>query len=172
MIREIRFFSAAVLLVLLQVWVFNYIFLFKVATPFVYIYALMLLPLNMSVSALLWRAFIIGMLLDILSGVPGLHAASLTATAFARNGLARPFLDKDSDLGYPSLAWNLKVGVYVFVLELTVIHHLLLFILDSWSLLSVPYMLLRTGASILLTYLLLLIMNSLFGKRLKMPENE
>ena len=81
MIREIRFFLAAVLLVLLQVWVFNYIFLFKVATPFVYIYTLMLLPLNVSVSALLWRAFIIGMFLDILSGVPGLHAASLTATA-------------------------------------------------------------------------------------------
>ena len=49
MIREIRFFLAAVLLVLLQVWVFNYIFLFKVATPFVYIYTLMLLPLNVSV---------------------------------------------------------------------------------------------------------------------------
>ncbi|ATS07337.1 rod shape-determining protein MreD [Porphyromonas gingivalis] len=172
MIREIRFFLAAVLLVLLQVWVFNYIFLFKVATPFVYIYTLMLLPLNVSVSALLWRAFIIGIFLDILSGVPGLHAASLTATAFVRNGLARPFLEKDSDLGYPPSARNLKVGIYVFVLELTIIHHLLLFILDSWGLSSVPYMLLRTGASILLTYLLLLIMNSLFGKRLKMPENE
>ena len=85
MIREIRFFSAALLLVLLQVWVFNYLFLFKVATPFIYIYALMLLPLNMSVSGLLWRAFIIGMLIDILSGVPGLHAASFTATAFMRN---------------------------------------------------------------------------------------
>ena len=106
MIREIRFFLAAVLLVLLQVWVFNYIFLFKVATPFVYIYTLMLLPLNVSVSALLWRAFIIGMFLDILSGVPGLHAASLTATAFVRNGLARPFLEKDSDLGYPPSARN------------------------------------------------------------------
>ena len=96
----------------------------------------------------------------------------LTATAFVRNGLARPFLEKDSDLGYPPSARNLKVGIYVFVLELTIIHHLLLFILDSWSLSSVPYMLLRTGASILLTYLLLLIVNSLFGKRLKMPENE
>lgn len=172
MIREIRFFSAALLLVLLQVWVFNYLFLFKVATPFIYIYALMLLPLNMSVSGLLWRAFVIGMLIDILSGVPGLHAASFTATAFVRNWLAHPFIDKDSDLGYPPSARNLKVGVYLFVLELTVVHHLLLFLLDSWTLPGALYMLLRMGASILLTYLLLLIMNSLFGKRIKMPKNE
>ncbi len=172
MFRELKFLVAAVLLILLQVWVFNYIYLFRIATPFLYIYLLMLLPLNASVTSLLWRSFIVGAVIDILSGVPGLHAAAFTAVAFVRNRLAQHFMEKDSELEYPPSSRNLKSGVYILLLELTVIHHFLLFVLDFWSLQNISYLLMRMGASMLFTYLLLLITNSLFGKRMKMSENE
>ncbi|WP_373812298.1 rod shape-determining protein MreD [Porphyromonas loveana] len=172
MFRELKFLVAAVLLILLQVWIFNYIYLFRIATPFLYIYLLMLLPLNTSVTSLLWRSFIVGAVIDILSGVPGLHAAAFTAVAFVRNRLAQRFMEKDSELEYPPSSRNLKSGVYILLLELTVIHHFLLFVLDFWSLQNISYLLMRMGASMLFTYLLLLITNSLFGKRMKMSENE
>lgn len=172
MLREIRFFLISMLLVFLQVWVFNYIYLFKVATPFVYIYVLLLLPLNMSVSGLLWRSFFIGAIIDVLSGVPGLHAAVLTFLAFVRNRLAQPFIDKDSNLEYPPSARNLRAGIYLLLFELVVLHHVLLFILDSWNFSNLPYMFLRMGTSILLTYLLLLVVNTLFGKRIKIKDDE
>ena len=76
-----------VLLVLLQVEVFNYIQLFRYATPSVYLFALLLFSVDTPKEWLTLVGALIGLSVDLLSGTPGLHMAALTLVGFLRNYL-------------------------------------------------------------------------------------
>lgn len=163
--RYLLLFCKIIVLVLLQVWVFSPLYVFRLATPFPYIYILFLLPINVSKMGItLWSA-LSGLLLDILSGTPGLHMAAFTATGFLRSYLLPLFVDADTDGSYPpSLAvggW----GIALLLLILTAFHHTLLFLLDAVGAFDFPYFLLRLGTSIVATYILTLVCLLLLGYR-------
>lgn len=150
------------LLVLLQVEVFNYIQLFRYATPSVYLFALLLFSVDTPREWLTLAGALIGLTVDLLSGTPGLHMAALTLVGFLRNYLLMPFVDIESNLRRaPSMrihGW----GIWLAILEMVAIHQLLLFTLDSWGGFDWEYYLLRMGSSMLLTYLIVMILQMLF----------
>lgn len=170
--RAFNIAIAALFLLMLQVWVFDFIFLFRIATPYPYIYLLLMLPLDVSKSKLTLMGFIYGSLLDILSGSPGLHAATFTAISFLRNYLTIPFLEKETDRSQAPSSKNMRAGIYIFLFELVAIHHSLLFLLDSWRAFKVDYVMLRCSSSILLSYTLLVIIHSLFGSRARSKDHD
>lgn len=163
--RYLLLFCKILVLILLQVWVFSSLYVFRLATPFPYIYILFLIPMNVSkIEITLWSAFS-GLLLDILSGTPGFHMAAFTATGFLRSYLLPLFIDSDTDGAYPpSLAIN-GWGMALLLLILTAFHHALLFLLDAVGAFDLLYFLLRLGTSIVATYLLTLSALLLFGRR-------
>ncbi|HNQ38403.1 MAG TPA: rod shape-determining protein MreD, partial [Prolixibacteraceae bacterium] len=69
----IRYPVMFVVLVLLQVLLFNQIHLGGFLNPFMYVLFILLLPLSMPRYAVLLLSFFLGMTIDWFSNSPGLH---------------------------------------------------------------------------------------------------
>lgn len=157
-----RFFLVVVLL-MLQVWVFNSLVFLRVATPFVYLFGLWIFPVGSAPLLLTWVGALMGMALDFLSGTPGLHLAAATLAGFVRPYLLSELVDReDNNDAYPPSFHLHGKGVLLSLLSWVSIHHVLLFGLDFFSGSSWHYFLLRTFSSILFTSILLLLLQLLF----------
>lgn len=150
----LRFALVSCLLILVQVWVLSPWELFRVATPYVYPFILLLLPINLKPIPLTVIGFGIGTILDLLYPTPGLHASALTATAFVRYYFVRPMISREIDSDAPALYAELEGKSIILLLEVFTLHHCLLFALDGGWLIDFRYMLLRLGSSLALSVIL------------------
>ncbi len=111
---------------LLQNWV-----LFKIAFPFPYVGFILLLPFSSPRSGHMVIAFFIGLLMDIFSSTPGMHAAACVAVAYGRNAwlaVATDVADEDLDITIQHLG---ILRFLFFIIPLILVHHLFLFILEN-----------------------------------------
>lgn len=147
-----------VVCVLLQVLIFNNIHFFRIATPFVFLYFIVKLPVGMSKSLVIFLSFLIGLVIDIFSNTPGMQAAACTAAGLVRNPLIAFLAGKDLPEGiFPSFK-TFTYGVYFrYVSVLVLIHHTVLFFIESMTLFDPLFLLMRMAASAGLTVLLILI---------------
>ncbi len=111
----------ALVLLMFQVLVFNHIHLWGFATPLVYVYILCLQPLDQPRSLWLLWGFVMGLLADLFTAMPGVGAASMTLAALCAPSLLRLFAPKDGAdglvAGYRTLGrW--KYAGYVSLLVL------------------------------------------------------
>lgn len=161
---RIKFTLTALLLIALQVWMFSPLYLFRYATPFVYPVVLLLLPVGTSPVALTLCGFIIGFIIDMLEGTPGLHTSTLTALAFARNVLIRPFTNDQTHADLPPIKGNLGLGKFhLLLLWYLFCHHLLMLFLDALILFDPLYLILRLGACLAVSYAVSIILFMLVG---------
>ena len=70
-----------------QIFVLNNIALFDFATPYLYLFFIIALPLKIPNWALLSVAFLSGLTIDVFTSTPGMHASACVTVAFIR-----PFL--------------------------------------------------------------------------------
>ncbi len=122
-----------VFLLLLQVLVFNNINLFGFINPFPYVLFIVLFPVNANKNALLISSFFLGLMLDIFLNSGGVHTAACLILAYIR-----PYLFKVSfGLSYEYQTVRLNDVVtperFSFILFSVLIHHLVLFILEIFS---------------------------------------
>lgn len=127
----LRFLFFSLLLIALQVWVLSPIALFRVATPFLYPFLLLLLPIGASRSLQTLLGFAIGMLLDIFSLTPGLHTSAFTLTAYLRQPLLSLLTDKNTPEYALPLYPTLRGGAIVLFSLLLLVHLLALFFLEA-----------------------------------------
>lgn len=158
MIRGIAANLARVVFYLaLQVFILNNIGLGGFINPYLYILPILLFPLATPAWLAQLASFAIGMAVDLAVGTPGMHAAATTTVGFLRPIILRRTAPRDGydsdttptarDLG---LQWFLKyAGV------LTVIHHTMLFSVESFSLTSWWRVLARTALSSIFTLALI-----------------
>lgn len=132
----IRFTLLLILLVLLQVLLFNNIQFSGYINPYVYVMFILLLPVTMPQWLLLLIAFFTGLIIDLLSGTPGMHAGASVAAGFSRPYLLRVISPRD---GYESGAVP-GMAIYgfrwflIYTLIFTAIHHFALFYLEVFRL--------------------------------------
>ncbi len=162
-INVLREICIALLFVLLQAVVFNQIYLFGVAVPLVFIYVILRMPLSLSTAWLLTASFFLGLVVDIFGNTPGMNALACTILAFVRRPILSLYLPHGSDYvaEIPSIR---GFGMWLYVrysLTLTFVYCLLLFAIESLSLFDLPYMLVRIVCSTLLTFILILCVDSL-----------
>ncbi|AFM03814.1 hypothetical protein Fleli_1383 [Bernardetia litoralis DSM 6794] len=118
---------------LLQVLLFRNVALFDTAFCFVYVGFLLLLPLEISLTALLLLGFGMGLAVDIFYDTAGVHAATMVIIAFIRPSLIQ-FLRPSG--GYeaiekPTLS---KLGFNWFVMYAGItllLHHSILFLIQG-----------------------------------------
>lgn len=152
-----------IVLILVQVLICNHIHIFNVAVPFIFIYVIIRLPMTLSTSSLLTWAFFGGLIVDIFSDTPGVNSLACTLLA----GVKRPVLyayiprdDRTRDI-LPSLA-NLGFGDYSkYMFSLCFIYCFLVFNIEYLSIYNVKNVAIMTGASSILTFFLLLAIDSL-----------
>lgn len=138
--------------------------------PMLFPVLILLLPIRVNYYVMMLYAVVIGIVLDIFSNTPGMHAAALVLLAFLRPRLLRLFFQQDEKkLGWarPTM-YRLGFMPFLFYICFSIaIHHLFYFLLQEWSLVNILYTLYKTIVSGILSVLMILIGQFIFYSRPK-----
>jgi len=132
----IRFGLAIILLIFLQVLLFNNIQFSGYVNPYVYVMVILLLPAELPSWILLIIAFLTGLIIDFFSGSPGMHTSATVLAAFSRPYILRLISPRD---GYESGS-GLSMATYgikwylIYTSLIVLIHHTALFYLEVFRL--------------------------------------
>ena len=139
-------------LVLVQALLLNNIWLFGLATPFVYVYLLLVIDKDIDHISLMVIAFLLGLAVDVFSNTPGVNAGASVLVAFMRPGLLRLFSPRDIYENFEPGIYTLGVGAFVrYAFMMILLHHSALYLLEAFSLANIGYLILRILCSALLT---------------------
>ncbi len=134
-----------VALVLLQVLVINHIRLGGYVHPYVYLIFIMLLPFNTPQWQLLLLGFVLGLTIDLFTGTLGLHAGATTLMAFCRPSIIKLVSgnQKFENVQEPNLGQLGGAWFFRYAICMVLVHHLSLFVLESFSFRLMGQVLLR-----------------------------
>ena len=143
-----------VLLLAVQIIIFNNMNFLGYISPFPYILFIILYPVNGNKSGLLIASFFLGLIMDMFSNSGGIHTTACLVLAYFR-----PFIFKFSfglSYEYQTIKLNdvLTPERFSFILLSVLIHHLILFILEAFQFSFILDVLLRTLLSTIFTLLL------------------
>ena len=149
-------------LLLVQVLVLNRIQLFHCATPLLYVYFVVMLPLDTTRwAALLW-SFALGLAVDVFSNTPGVAAASMTLIGMLQPSLLPLFLPRDAEEHLASAASTLGWMKFLTLATiLVIVYCVVFFTLEAFTFFNWLYWLECVGGSALLTLLLIATLESL-----------
>lgn len=157
--RAVLLLIRFIFLVLLQVVLLNNIQLSGYINPYLYILFILLLPVHMSGIALLSMAFILGLVVDIFSNTPGMHAASTVLMAYVRSTWLTMIAPRD---GYetdavPGIS-NFSISWFLLYSSMLIfIHHLALFYIEVFRMSNFFQTFLRVVSSSISTLLLVML---------------
>ena len=154
-----------VVLLLVQMLILNHICLLQVAIPLLYVYFAITFRRGTPMWIILLWNFALGLMVDIISNTPGLAAGCMTLIGFIQPYLLELFVPRDS-------AENLEVSVstlgiskfMIFSAILLVVYCLVFFALEAFSFYDWEYWLACAGASSLLTFALMMAIESVRAK--------
>lgn len=155
-----------VALVLVQVLLLNNICLFGLATPFIYIYFLLVVDKDIDRNTLMLIAFFLGLSVDVFSNTPGVNAGASVLIAFMRPVLLRLFSPRDEYENFEPGIYTLGPWAFVrYAFVTALLHHTVLFLLEAFSFVNLGYLSLRILCSALLTVALVMTIEFVRHKR-------
>ena len=151
-----------IVFVLLQILVMNNIHLFGIIIFFIYIYAILKLPVYMTRSSVIFISFLTGLIIDIFSNTFGMHAAACSFIGFIRTPLIERFVDiremqEGSVPSFKSFGYA-KFIRYTFII--VSVHHISLFVIEAFSFFQPQMLFVRMLSSIVFTSLLIFIIEA------------
>ncbi|GAA4814314.1 rod shape-determining protein MreD [Litoribaculum gwangyangense] len=162
-IHTARFF----LLILAQVILFNNINFLGYTNPFPYILFIALFPVKNNRIILILLSFLIGLLIDIFLDTGGIHAASCVFIAYIRP-LVLKFsfgtIYEHQTVKFNTVDFGSKL---IYFSLLTVLHHIILFSLEIFSLSKIILVLQKTLFSSIFTILLSISITIIFSRKTK-----
>lgn len=156
-----------IVLALIQVLFLNQINLFGYATPLLYIYFLIKIPVNTNSNWVILSSFLLGLVIDIFLNTPGMNAAALTITAVVRNLIVNKTFSKEEYEVYIPSIYRETVKFLRYAIILILVHHTNLYLIDSFSLFNFTETLIRIGSSFLFTFILIISIDSLLLNKSK-----
>jgi rod shape-determining protein MreD len=158
-----------IILLFAQVFLFKNMGYYNIAAPFPYIMFLLLLPVKISRILLYVLAFVTGLTVDMFYDTLGVHAAASVSLAWIRVGFMRLTIqDDDHDsmstpgIGQMSFRW-----FFIYTLLLSLVHHLVLFMLEVFSFNNIHLTLSSVLFSCIFTTVLILLFELIFYRRKK-----
>lgn len=154
-----------VVLILLQVLLFNRISLFGLATPILYIYFLIKLPIGRNLFFVIISGFLLGLIIDIFLNTPGINAAATTIVATLRQPIINMVFDREE---YEEYTPGIHAGAgafFRFALIVVLLHQTLLFFIESFTFFNFTNTILRILASSVLTLLIIISLDSLMYRK-------
>lgn len=158
-------FFLFLLLILIQVLLLSRINLFGLATPVLYGYFLLKLPIGRNLFYVIISAFLMGLIIDIFLNTPGMNAAAITLVAMLRKPMMSLFFEKEEFEGFvPGM--NSAPGPFVRFTIFTIFLHLtLLFFIESFTLFNLVNTLLRIIISAVSSIILIIALDMLIYRR-------
>lgn len=116
---------------LVQLPLIHRITLFETAFGFFYIGFLLLLPRTLSRSYLMIIGFLSGLLVDLFSDTPGIHASASVLIMFLRNFWLSIVNDDWQELTNLNVISLRKTGFAFYIFPLVFIHHFVIFVVEN-----------------------------------------
>lgn len=141
-----------ILVMLLQVLLFDQLQLFGLCHPYIYILCLLMMPITLPHSVDMIIGAIAGLVMDIFCNSLGVHTMACIFLMFIRPYLLSALVnDKDRLNEQISLRTLGAEAMFRYVAILVVLHHLMVFMLAAWSWSHIGFVLLETIVSSVLT---------------------
>ncbi|MDD4193158.1 MAG: rod shape-determining protein MreD, partial [Mangrovibacterium sp.] len=140
-----------IVLILLQIMLFNHIRFSGLVNPYLYVLFILLLPFDTPKYLLLILGFLLGLNVDIFCNTPGIHASATTVMAFARPAVINLISSHDI-LDSNALPRMKQMGPAWFIrytILLVLLHHLFLFYVEVFTLKGFIFTLFRSLLSAL-----------------------
>ncbi|PIF00995.1 MAG: rod shape-determining protein MreD [Maribacter sp.] len=154
-----------ILLVLVQVLIFNSLNFFGYINPIVYIMFLYWYPIKENRVAFICLSFILGLSVDFFSDTMAIHAAATTTIAYLRPAIMRFVFGINYDFQSFKLSNTTKAQQFTFLALLILAHHSIYFSLEIFNtthLLLIAKKVLSNGIASLI---LCLLFSTLFSTR-------
>ncbi len=151
---------------LLQVFVFNQLTLFDVATPHIFLLFLLMLPVNVRLSFLMLIAFFAGLTVDLfsLNAFKGMHAAAAVLMMSARTTWVNVFTNRFSYHGAEEYLLQVQDAAWYskYLFPLILLHHTAYYFLEAFSFENVGLIFLKIGTSTVYTFGICILLTLLF----------
>lgn len=158
MINLLKYGFMFIVLVLVQVLIFNQVHFSGYLNPFIYILFVMLLPVDTPRYLLLVSGFLLGLVIDVFSNSLGMHAAATTFIAFIRPFVLRSISSREEDRHeYPGLKQNSLAWFFYYAFIMVFSHHFIFFFLEFFTFSHFLTTLLRIALSTLFTVVLIVL---------------
>ena len=130
----LRYIGILVLLLFLQVFVLDNLHWLGLVHPFVYLWAFMMLPIELPRWLQMVIGAAIGMIMDLFTHAPGIHMAGCVMVAYLRPLMVAGFV-QDIDRMKGAITINvIGMGNYLRLLAvLIVVHHTIVFMLEAFT---------------------------------------
>lgn len=153
-----------IILVPLQVLILDNIHLFGAVNPYLYVLFILLLPFETPGWLMLIISFMTGMTVDLFTGTPGMHAASCVFMAYLRPVvIANIHSKKEFESGMQPGIRDLGIRwFFIYILVLVFIHHVSLFLIESFRFSGLIFTISRASFSTIFTLTLIIITQFLF----------
>lgn len=164
-IEILRHLFAFIILCLVQVLVLNHVNLFGCATPFLYVYFVMMFRRGYPRWAVLLWSFFMGLCVDVFSNTPGVAASSATLLGLLQPYLLEMFVQRDSPDDMQPGMKSLGVAGYVYYTVLCVlVFNLFFFTVESFNFFNWLQWAKNIGGSTALTAVLILVIENVRRK--------
>lgn len=155
-----------VILVLVQVLICNNILLFGIAIPFIFIYFILVLPLNTGLNLLMVLSFLLGLMVDLFSDTLGLNTMACLLLSVLKKPAFYAYVSKDDKFqtAVPSISSMGWLSYLKFILTMSAIFCFLVFGIELLSFASFGRILALASSSTIFTMLLLLAVDALYNR--------
>ena len=151
-----------IVVMLLQVLLFDQLQLLGVCHPYIYILCLLMMPITLPHSVDMIIGAIIGLVMDVFCNSLGIHTAACVLLMFIRPYLIGVIVnDKDRLNEQITLRAIGMEAMIKYVIILVLIHHLTVFALGAWSWNHIGFVLLETLISGFITISIIIGYNAL-----------
>ncbi|NBL64567.1 rod shape-determining protein MreD [Flavobacterium sp. NST-5] len=143
-----------VLLIAVQVLVFNEMDFFGYINPYPYILFILLYPVNGNRAGLLAASFLLGITMDMFCDSGGVHAAASVVLAYVRPSFFRFSFGVSYEYQTVRINDKLSPERFSFLLVSVLTHHIILFTLEIFKFSFILNILLRTLFSSIFTLII------------------
>lgn len=154
-----------VLLILVQVLVFNRLNFFGYINPMVYVLFLYWYPIKKNRTTFILICFLLGLFIDIFSDTLALNAAATVTIAYLRPSIMRFVFGVNYEFQSFKLNSSTKAQQFTFLALLIVTHHIIYFTLEIFSFANVLLIFKKSITIGAASILLCLLFSSLFNTR-------
>lgn len=155
----LKYISICILLLFLQVLLFDNLHWLGLVHPFIYIWAIILLPIELPRWVQMLIGATVGMVMDLFTHAPGIHMAGCVMIAYLRPLLVAGVVQDIDRLKGAVTSDTIGMGNWMRILAILVaVHHIIVFMLEAFTFAHFGYTLLQIILSGVFSYTLILML--------------
>ena len=155
----LKYISICILLLFLQVLLFDNLHWLGLVHPFIYIWAIILLPIELPRWAQMLIGATVGMVMDLFTHAPGIHMAGCVMIAYLRPLLVAGVVQDIDRLKGAVTSDTIGMGNWLRILAILVaVHHIIVFMLEAFTFAHFGFTLLQIILSGVFSYTLILML--------------